>query len=260
MAELAWNGMDDRLIRLGVLTPHTAPGPEAEFPIMAPGRITIQVERVPADAAGITTSSGPPSLVAARRLTGRVLDKAADPLGSDSVDAIGYASTSTAYLLGPDHEAAMVARLRRRTGAPVAATCAAAVLALRVLNVQRVALVAPPWFDAQLNELGAAYFRSQGLRVVSSASADLPSDPERIQPSAVYDWISRYVDGDADAVFIGGNGFRSVEAIMPLEEALGGPVLASNQVLLWSLLAQSGATFEVRGFGRLFTLRLPVDG
>lgn len=250
--------MDDRLIRLGVLTPHTAPGPEVEFPIMAQGRITTQVERVPADAAGSRTSSGPPSLVAARRLTGPALDTAADPLGSDSVDAIGYASTSTAYLLGPDHEAALVARLRRRTGAPVAATCGSAVLALRALNVERVALVAPPWFDDQLNELGAAYFRSRGFRVVSSASADLPDDPERIRPAAVYNWISRYMDGDADAVFIGGNGFRSVEAIRPLEEALGRPVLASNQVLLWSLLSQSGAMFEVRGFGQLFRYRPPV--
>lgn len=248
--------MDDRLIRLGVLTPHTAPGPEAEFPIMVPGRITTQVERVPTDPAKART--GPPSATTARRLTGPALDKAANRLGLNSVEAIGYASTSTAYLLGPDHEVALVARLRRRTGAPVASTCASAVLALRVLNAERLALVEPPWFDDELNELGAAYFRSHGFRIVFSASADLADDPARIQPAAVFDWITRYVDHDADAVFIGGNGFRSVEAITPLETALGRPVLTSNQVLLWNLLSRSGATFEVHGFGRLFMHRPPA--
>jgi len=250
--------MDDRLIRLGVLTPHTAPGPEAEFPIMVPGRITTRVERVPADPAKTRTS--PPSAATARRLAGSALDKAAGRLGSDSVEAIGYASTSTAYLLGPDHEDALVARLRRRTGAPVASTCASAVLALRALNVERLALVEPPWFDDELTELGAAYFRSRGFRVVSSVSADLPNDPERIQPAAVFDWITRYVVRDADAVFIGGNGFRSAEAITPLEAALGRPVLTSNQVLLWDLLFRSGATFEVRGFGQLFRYQPPANG
>jgi maleate cis-trans isomerase len=33
-----------------------------------------------------------------------------------------------------------------------------------------------------------------------------------------------------------------------LEAANGRPVLTSNQVLLWSLLAQAGTTFEVSGF------------
>jgi maleate cis-trans isomerase len=30
------------------------------------------------------------------------------------------------------------------------------------------------------------------------------------------------------------------------------PALTSNQVLLWNLLRQTGAAFEVTGYGRLF--------
>jgi maleate isomerase len=131
------------------------------------------------------------------------------------------------------------------------------VLALRILEVERVALVAPPWFDGQMNKLGAAYFRSQGLRVVSSESAELPRDPHRIEPSAVYEWTLRHVPDDADAVFIGGNGFRAAGAIEALEARLERSVLTSNQVLLWSLLTQSGADFQVSGYGQLFTRTSP---
>jgi maleate isomerase len=101
----------------------------------------------------------------------------------------------------------------RLVGTPVAATCASAVLALRVLGVERIPLVDPPWFDSELNELGAAYFQSAGFDVVSSTSAALSRDADRIEPAAVHEWTSGHVSDDADGVFIGGNGFRAARAI-----------------------------------------------
>ncbi len=245
--------MGEGAIRIGVLTPHTAIGPEVEFPAMAPGRIVTRVERVSAAATAVGVVPGPPTPVALAALTTPpLLDEAAKKLATGSIDVIGYASTSTAYAIGFDNEAALVRRISRRTGIPVAATCASAVSALRVLDVDRIALVAPPWFDDELNQLGAAYFRSQGLRVVSSASAELPQDPRRIEPAAVHEWISRHVADAAEAVFVGGNGFRAAAAIEASEATLGRPVLTSNQVLLWNLLARADATFQVSGYGRLF--------
>lgn len=242
------------MIRIGVLTPHAAIGPEEEFPAMAPGQVVTHVARVSADAAAAGAGTNAPAPGALGAVTAPpVLDDAAANLAAGSVEVIGYASTSSAYAIGFDGEAALVARLARRAGVPVAATCASAVLALRVLGVERMALVDPPWFDDELNELGAAYFRSQGLRVVSSASAGLSRDQGQIEPTAVSEWTSRHVPEDAQAVFIGGNGFRAAGAIEALEEMIGCPVLTSNQVLLWHLLTQVGATFEVRGYGQLFT-------
>ena len=225
---------------------------------MAPGRITTRVEGVSADAVGVGVRTNPPAPTEARRLTEPpLLEAAADSLAEWSVDVVGYASTSSAYVIGFDDEDALVARLSRRMGIPVASTCASAVLALRILEVERVALVAPPWFDDELNKLGAIYFRSQGLDVIESESAALPHDPRRIEPAAVYEWTSRHVPDNAEAVFIGGNGFRAAGAIDALEATLGRPVLTSNQVLLWNLLTQAGAEVQVSGYGRLFSLVPP---
>jgi len=132
------------------------------------------------------------------------------------------------------------------------------VQALRVLEIERVALIGAPWFDAQLNELGAAYFLGRGLGAVSSTSAELARDPGRIDSEAVSLWTTRHVPDEAQAVFIGGNGFRAAGAVERLEAALGRPVLTSNQVLLWSLLHQAGALFTVEGYGRLFAHRPDV--
>jgi maleate isomerase len=201
----------------------------------------------------VNSGTTPTSPLGLRALTTpALLANAAEVLTTESTDVIGYASTSSAYAIGFNDETAMVSRLSRRVGLPVVATCASAVLALRVLNVDRIAVVHPPWFGDELNRLGATYFRSQGFRVVTAASADLPRDPRRIEPRAVCEWTSRHVTDDAETVFIGGNGFRAARAIEALEVAIGRPVLESNQVLLWNLLAHAGATFRVRGYGKLF--------
>jgi maleate isomerase len=149
---------------------------------MAPGRVVTCVARIPSDGGtvgepggDVTSPSGLRSLTAPE-----LIDPAAEMLARAPLDAIGYASTSSAYAIGFDAEEALISRLSRRLGIPVLATCASAVLALRVLGVERIALVDPPWFGAELNELGAAYFRSQRFDVVSSASAGLSQDPRQI--------------------------------------------------------------------------------
>jgi maleate isomerase len=189
-----------------VLSPHAAIGPEEGFSAIAPGRIATRVARFDRRSGcwHRKVSDGPARLGALTALP--FLDDAAVSLAVDSIDFIGYASTSSAYAIGFDNEAAMVSRLTRRTGIPVAATCASAVLALRVFGVERIGLVDPPWFDDKLNELGVAYFRGQGLHVVSLASASLSRDPRQIDRCRVRGDIAARGD-DAEAIFIGGNGF-----------------------------------------------------
>jgi maleate isomerase len=235
------------VLRVGVLTPHAATGPEEEIPAMARGRVMTCVARVSSDGANRTTPAGLPTTTTAPSLAETVV-----LLGQGSLDVIVYASTSSAYAIGFEGEGAVVSRLSRRVGIPVLATCASAVRALRVLGAHRVALVHPPWFDSELNELGAAYFQSAGFDVLSSTSAAGPQDPDRIDVPAVCDWTAEHVSDDAEAVFIGGNGFRVAGAIATLEAAIGRSVLTSNQVLLWNVLAHADTALEVRGYGRLF--------
>lgn len=234
------------MISLGVLTPHATPGPGVEFAAMTEGQVITRIAQV--------SSPDPTSSEALRALARpEQLNPPAEQLRSDLIHAIGYASTTTAYVIGYDAEIALMAQLAQHTGLPIASTCAAALSALRVLDIERVALIGAPWFEPAYNRLGAAYFSGQGIAVVGSASAGLVKDPDAIEPVAVHDWVVEHVDDAAQAVFIGGNGFRTAVAVEALETTLDRPVLTANQVLLWRLLAHADATIPIAGYGRLFT-------
>jgi len=226
------------LLTVGVLTPHTAPGPDVEMPDMAPGQIRVEVARTSTD--GSRTRAG-----------AAVLDEAASAL-LPAVDVLAVASTGSGYALGYDEELALVKRLRERCGVPVCATSVSAVSALRSRHVKRISLVHPPWFGRSLNEAGAEYFRSQGFRVVDARLADLPEDPSHVEPAMVVEWVAQHLSDRAEAVFLGGNGLRAARAVRHLESRTGRLVLAANQVLLWSVLKSAGAPIAVRGFGMLF--------
>ena len=116
-----------------------------------------------------------------------------------------------------------------------------------------VALFDPPWFDAELNALGAAYYTAAGFDVVASMRCALPSDQSAIEPTALFEFVRRHVPAQADAVIFGGNGFRAVGIIDALEHELARPVVSPNQALLWAAMRAAGArTDAITHYGRLF--------
>lgn len=243
--------------RIGVLTPHADVGPESEIRAMAPDTLGVHAARVPFGAMATGGAMDPTIPLAPVRafVEPPHIDDAVSLLAAAPVAVIGIGFTSSAYVTGADAEKDMVDRLQvRSSGRPVVTTCAAAVHALRRLAVSRVAVVDPPWFDQELNRLGAEYFSSQGFDVVFNAPCGLPSNQRSVNPPELYDWIRAHTPDRAQAVFVGGNGFRSVGVIAALEEDLGRPVITANQVLLWGMLRAIGSRVAPRGYGQLFTL------
>jgi maleate isomerase len=246
-------------VRIGVLTPHADVGPESELRAMAPPEVAIHAARVPfgAMAAGGRMDPTIPLAPVSAFAEPPHLDDAAELLAAAPLDAIAYGFTSSAYVIGAKREEAMIARLERRTvGIPGVAPCAAAVEGLRALGASRIALVDPPWFDAELNGLGRRYYESAGFEVVHSAPCGLPSDQAKITPSELHAWVSEHAPAHAEAIVIGGNGFRAAGAIAALEEDLDRAVVSANQALLWGSLRAAGANpASVANYGRLFDQR-----
>ncbi|WP_458534776.1 maleate cis-trans isomerase family protein [Oryzihumus sp.] len=238
--------------RLGVLTPHADVGPESEIRAMAPETVGVYAARVPfgAMAAGGAMDRTIPLAPVAAFVQPPHIDDAVSLLAAAPVAVMGIGFTSSAYVTGADAEKELIDRLQSRSaGIPVVSTCAAAVDALGVLGAERVAVVDPPWFDDELDRLGAEYFSSQGFEVVSHAACDLPSNQRSINPSELYEWILAHTPGSSQAVFVGGNGFRSVGVIAALEEELARPVLTANQVLCGACCGRSGPGLHFMGTG-----------
>jgi maleate isomerase len=111
--------------------------------------------------------------------------------------------------------------------------------------------VHPLWFDDDLDELGLAYFRGQGIDAVVTRATGLPDDPARVEPEQVVDWVGDHVENGVEAVFLAGNGFRAAAAVEELEHRTGRLVVAANQALLWGILAATGTGCDIQGYGRL---------
>ena len=245
-------------VRIGVLTPHADVGPESELQAMAPPGVAIHATRVPFGAMAAEGVMDPTIPLAPVRAFAEPpqVDDAAELLAAAPLHAIVYGFTSSAYVIGVEGEAEMIARLERRTrGIPVVVTGRAAVDGLRVLGARRIALIDPPWFDTELNELGRGYYESAGFEVVYSAPCGLLSDQTKITPADLHAWVSEHVSTtDAEAIVFGGNGFRAVGAIAALEEDLGRSVVTANQALLWAALRMTDADpGVVTDYGRLFS-------
>lgn len=240
--------------RIGVLTPHADIVPESEFTAMAPKGVSIHAARVyfgaykPGGTMDPTIAGDP----VRRFAEPPFVDEAAELLAAAPLHAIVYGFTSSSY-------AALKTRLENRTrGIPVI-PCAAAVTALMALGVTRIALISPPWFSAEMDQQGARYFQGEGFEVVHSGPAALPSDQQAIQPNELYEWVRSQTPKGAEAVFIGGNGFRAIGTIEALEENLDRPILTANQVAFWQALALSGSREPIMRYGRIFGLRPPAS-
>jgi maleate isomerase len=241
--------------RLGLLVTHASIGPESEANAMAPEGVSVHAARVPLSVMRPGGDMDPTIALEPVRAFADppLLDDATELLAAAPLHAIGFAFTGSSYMRGAADDEALCRRLEQRSrGIPVAVTCVSAALALRALGVGRLALVSPPWFPAELSALGADYFASQGFEVVHHAPAGLPSNQRVIHPGQLYEWVRSHVPPTAEAVFIGGNGFRAIGAIEALEEDLGIPVVTANQGLFWHLLRLAGARARVAGYGRLF--------
>ncbi|WP_129139387.1 maleate cis-trans isomerase family protein [Modicisalibacter coralii] len=247
-----WN----RTIRIGTVVPHADVGPEAELQAMATDDITIHGSRLYFSAmrAGGEMDEKIPHDPVASFAQPPYVDEAVESLAASPLDAVGLAFTSSAYKHGPDGERALIERLRPRArDLPLVSTCLSTERALAKLDAKRLAIVNPPWFDAELDELGARYFEAAGFRVVHHAPCGLPSGQKYITPESLYDWIAKIVaESEADTVFIGGNGQRSVGIIDAVEDTLGVSMITGNQVILWDALRSIDAKVRIEGYGKLF--------
>ena len=229
--------------RIGILMGHFDIGPEAEFGAMAPDGVTIHSTRVRIGVTMPSAVTDPRIALAPIRAFAEppAIDDAAELLAAAPLHAIAYGFFSSSYMLGKEGDQALQVRLEKRThGIPVVIPGLAALLALRTLGVHRLALIDPPWFSAELSQMGAEYFRSQQIEVVYASPAALPKRQLDIHPGQLYAWTRASVPATAEAVFISGNGFRAVGTIQALEEDLGRPVLTANQVSFWNTLRYAG--------------------
>jgi maleate isomerase len=248
----------DAEVKLGLVAPHADIGPEAEAQAMLAGHsVTVHGARVhfsPMHPGGHIDDK-----IAHDPVLGfvdpHVLDPTVENLSSAPLNAIGLAFTSSSFKVGVDGEKSLLARLATVSHEiPLVTTGTATVAAIRALQLDRIAVMAPSWFDDDLCGAGAAYFAEQGVDVVSVTPSGPSGGPLAITPETMAEAIRKLaLRTRARAVFVAGNGQRAIGAIDHVEEDLGITVLTANQVLVWACLEGSEIRERIKGYGKLFT-------
>jgi maleate isomerase len=164
--------------------------------------------------------------------------------------AVAYACTSGSFVHGIEGER----RLREAMvegGARAAVTTSGAIVeALRHLQVERPAVVAP--YDLPTTQLLLDFLEMNGVKPVACGYLDLHADIENVVPSATKRLVREATkDSGADSVVISCTNLQTYGIIRELELELGIPVVSANQATVWATLRVGGVDIPSRG-QRLF--------
>jgi maleate isomerase len=186
----------------------------------------------------------------------RTLPDAARRLPSAAgIDAVGYACTSAASVLGETTVTELITGVL--PDMPVTNPLTALKAACRALGVQRIAIVSP-YVEDVAGALNRALEES-GVDVAAFGSFGEKEERvvARISPASIRNAMMEVgASRDCDAVFASCTNLRATGVLGDVERDLGIPALASNQVMAWHLARLAGLDGETGGGGRL--ARLPL--
>lgn len=176
---------------------------------------------------------------------------------SFAFNAIGYACTSGATLIGEDRVDQIIRQIHpnAKTSNPITA-CKKA---LTALNVKRIALLTPyaPEVTLEMQQ----NLRDAGFAINAVATFNESDDftVARISSESILKAVLSIGSRDnCDAVFVSCTSLRALEVIEQAEQQLGKPVISSNQALAWHLAEVAGIKSTQPAGGQLFKLRSPA--
>jgi maleate isomerase len=178
-----------------------------------------------------------------------LVQAAVDLLPGVQLDAIAFACTSGSIAIGPDK---VFARLREgQPGVPATTPITAAMDGCKHLGISKIALLTP--YHDEINQPILSFVEQSGIEVQSMSTFDMDSDIDvaRIPTHAIIEAARRADHKNAEAVFLSCTALRSAQCIAVLEDALGKPVLTSNQSMLWRALRLAGYSEKIQGYGKL---------
>lgn len=229
----------------GLVALQTDEAVEVELRRLIPFRAGLYVTRIPV-AAEIT----PDSLAAMET----ALPASVGLLPSARrFDAIGYACTSGATVIGPERVSALVRGAAQASAVvdPLSAT----IDACRALDVRRIGFVTP--YLPEVSATMRAALEAAGLTIAAFGSFEQSDDATvaRIAPTSIRAAALKVgADPAAEAVFVACTNLQALSVIADVEAALGKPMLASNLVLGWRMLRAAETAPADPSLARLLAL------
>ena len=233
--------LEKRVGLIALATDHTS---EVDFRRMvASERIGVYVARIP-----YANPTTPDNL---RKMQPSLSAGAALILPDEPLDAVCYSCTSASVVIGDaEIEAAIQAA---KPGVPVVTPPMAGMRGLNAFGVKRISILTP--YTVETSRPMAAYFAAHGFDIQSFSCLGFEDDREmaRITPVSLVEMARKVMHPQADALFVSCTALRAALAVPAMEEAIGRPVVTSNQASAWNCLRLCGDDTPRPEFGRLWT-------
>jgi maleate isomerase len=223
--------------------------------MLAPDAIPFVTRTTGADQRMTDDRSAVPHLIDLARSSD--LEVAADRLRAVNAVAAAYVDTSITFVRGPGGDTDIAKRIQAFLGIPTIVTSTAVLAAARTLGLRRVAVLSvyAPSVDATIPR----FFEPQGLgiarigRLGGGMEAGATSlDLSRMSPDEIVA-AGRGIDGpDVDGIFVPCTAVRTLDAIEPLEAAIGKPVITAIQATMWAVARLAGVSADPPLGGRLW--------
>lgn len=232
--------LDDRPVsrRLGLIVLATDHTTERDFARMLPrDEVQAYVARVP-----YANPTTPENL---RLLQPRLAEAAALILPGEPLDALHFGCTSAVVAIGD--EAVEAALQAGKPGTPAVTPLSAARAALGTLGVRRISLLTP--YTAETTAPMVGYFARHGFEVHGVTCFGLEDDRvmARVRPEAVLAAAVEATAREAEGLFISCTALRAAEVAQRIEDAIGRPVVTSNQASVWRCLRILGLAAPLPG-------------
>lgn len=223
--------------------------------VLIPNEQTIEYDmiRLAPPGVGIYFSRATMPHEISTRSLAQVADSLAQAAGrilpDDALDVVCFACTSGSVAVGEGRAIAELAKGAPSAKASTLITCVRN--ALRRLGARRI-VVGTPYTD-ELNASVATYLVDAGFEIADFQGLNLLYDRDmiRVAPDYLLEFARAIDRPDADALLLSCGALRSVDVVDRIEDAIGKPVIASNQAMLWECLRMAGVDDRLDGLGVL---------
>jgi maleate isomerase len=228
--------------RIGMIIPSVNSLTEPQFNHFAPPGLGVHVARarvagewkrpLPAMAEEIATS--------------------AKLLADVAPDLIIFHCTDTSMTQGPHGEGRILEIIKDATGIEALATSRLVLEALQALGLRRLLLLSP----YKSNQAVIDYLSATGFAVVHDVALGLKSlEFAAVTPREWAELARKHDRSDTDGIFLSCTNTTQIEAVAEIEDALGKPVVNSNQAVLWGCVKRLKSALaplpSMPGLGRL---------
>ncbi len=237
--------------RFGVLVPFTNSNLEQDFALLRPEGVSLHYARL-----GGYDRDEIPDETQMQGLGAADMEAELEMIAGVRPDVVFYGCTSATLTHGVAFDRDLAARIKRDTGAATVTAAGALVNALRAVGATRIGFASP--YVPAINDMAIAFLASEGVTTVTRSEVEerLDNDGQgALTPERVFE-LGRAADhAEAEAVVLSCTDMRSVETVAALEQALGKPVITSNQAMMLQGMQLAGIDDAVPGYGALLERR-----